>query len=128
MLTRRCLVISALLFAVPTAARAQEVRGDVVDQTARPIGGVVVLLVDSTSRPLARALTDDQGRFRLLAPGAGSYRLRTLRIGYRPVVSDRMLLAVGGERVQHIVVAGLPVALDTIRVVDRNACRAFTDS
>jgi len=39
-----------------------------------------------------------------------------------------MVLRAGGEITKRLVLSGLPIALDTIRVVDRNVCRAFTDS
>ena len=118
----------ALSFAAASAARAQTVRGVVVDPADQPVGGVVVLLVDSATRVDARALSDERGAFRLAAPRAGAYRLRTLRIGYRPVVSAPFQLLAGGEVTQRVVVTGLPVGLDTVRVAGQNVCRAFTDS
>jgi hypothetical protein len=92
------------------------------------VAGVVVLLVDGASRVTARALSDERGEFRVSASTAGSYRVRTLRIGFRPVVSDPIALLAGGEVTKRLVLSGVPVALDTIRVADRNVCRAFTDS
>lgn len=117
---------AAALFALE--ARAQSIRGIVVDPADRPVSGVVVLLVDSAAHVAARALSNERGEFRLAAPQAGAYRLRTLRIGFRPLLSDAVLLRSGGELTQRLVVSGLPLALDTMRVVDRNVCRAFTDS
>ena len=64
----------------------------------------------------------------LTADGPGTYRLRTLRIGYRPVTSDPLVLAAGGEVTRRIVLSSVPVALDGIRVVDRSECRSFSDS
>ena len=120
-----CGVLSALL---PLAAHAQRVHGVVVDAGNHPVSGVVVLLLDSASRVTARALSNEGGEFRLSAAQPGSYRIRTLRIGFRPVVSDPMVLVTGGEIAKQLVLSGLPVALDTMHVVDRNVCRSFTDS
>jgi len=119
------IALSALASSI---ARAQVVRGVVADSTNRPISGVVVMLLDAGSQAKARALTDDRGEFRIAAPAAGRYFLRTMRIGFRQTTSQPIELRVGGEITQRVVVAGLPITLDTIRVADRNVCKAFTDS
>jgi len=119
---------TALALVLSSAARAQSVRGVVVDAGERPVSGVVVLLVDSASAVAARSLSDERGEFRLSASRAGTYRLRTLRIGFRPVVSGPIAIAAGEQVTRRLVLNGLPIALDTIRVVDRSVCRAFTDS
>lgn len=113
---------------MPAFAHAQTVRGAVADAGDQPVPGVVVMLVDSTSRVAARALSDQRGEFRLTADGPGTYRLRTLRIGYRPITSEPLVLAAGGEVTRRIVLSSVPVALDGIRIVDRSECRAFSDS
>lgn len=125
---RPCVLSAALLTLLTLAARAQSVRGVVVDSGDRPVAGVVVLLVDSASQVSARALSNERGEFRLSASRAGNYRVRTLRIGFRPVISETVVLRAGGEITRRFVLSGLPIALDTVRVVDRNECRAFTDS
>src|SRR5689334_13382886 len=120
-----CGALSALL---PVTARAQRIRGEVVDAGSHPVSGVVVLLLDSASHVAGRALSNEHGEFRVSAARPGSDRIRTLRIGFRPVVSDPMVLVAGGEIPKQLVLSGLPIALDTMRVVDRNVCRSFTDS
>jgi hypothetical protein len=120
-----CGVLSALF---PFAARAQRVHGVVVDAGSHPVPGVVVLLLDSASRVTARALSNERGEFRVAAAKPGSYRIRTLRIGFRPVMSDPIALPLGGDIAKQLVLSGLPIALDTMRVVDRSVCRSFTDS
>jgi len=119
---------TALLMLLPLAARAQSVRGVVVDAGDRPVAGVVVLLLDSASQVTARALSNERGEFRIASSRPGSYRIRTLRIGFGPVMSEAVVLVSGGEIAKRLVLSGLPIALDTMRVVDRNVCRAFTDS
>lgn len=111
-----------------TAAGAQVVRGVVVDQAATPVPGVVVQLLDSASRVAGRALSNERGEFRVAGGRAGTYRLGTLRIGYRPTVSDPISLLAGGEVEHRVTLSGVRVALDTMRVVSNNVCRAFTDS
>ena len=126
--SRSCRWAVALMAGLPLAARAQTVRGVVLDAGERPIPGVVVLLLDSNSAVAARALSDQRGEFRLGAPRAGTYRMRTLRIGFKPVISAPIAVAASAEVTRRLVLTGLPISLDTIRVVDRNVCRAFTDS
>ncbi len=128
MLRGRWITAVALSALAPMLAGAQVVRGVVTDSTNRPVSGVVVMLLDATSQSRGRALSDERGEFRIAAPSAGTYSLRTMRIGFRPTSSQPIELRAGGEITQRVVVAGLPITLDTIRVADRNACRTFTDS
>jgi hypothetical protein len=128
MLCRRWWTAACFAGLAPGVAGAQVVRGVVTDSTNRPISGAVVFLLDASSQSRARALSNERGEFRIAAPGAGTYTLRTLRIGFRPTTTRPIELKLGGEVSQNVVVAGLPITLDTIRVADRNACRAFTDS
>jgi Carboxypeptidase regulatory-like domain len=107
---------------------AQSVRGIVVDRADVPVPGVVIQLLDSASNVAARALTDAQGEFRVVARSAGTYRLHTLRIGFRPTDSSPIVLRPGPDITRRIVLTGLPVGLDTVRVAGRNACRALPDS
>lgn len=125
MIPRSLVAAMALLF--PAITGAQTVRGTVVDQGDQPVAGVVVQLLDSASEIAARALTNERGEFRLTAQ-PGTYRLRTLRIGFRPVVSPFLVLRAGDDLAQRVALAGLPVSLGTVHVVGRNPCSAMTDS
>ncbi len=124
----RSFVSACLLLLLSRASSAQGVRGTVVEGgTLTPLSGVVVLLVDSAGNTVARALTDEGGAFRLGTVGAGTYRVRTLRIGYRPSTSAPIVLAAGQEVVQPAFFAGAPVLLDTVRVRGRSACQVRND-
>ena len=125
---RSWLILIGLAAFMPVFVSAQIVRGVVTDSTNRPISGVVVMLVDGTSQSRARALTDERGEFRVAAPSSGSYSLRTMRIGYRPTTTLAIQLRGGDEVTRRVVVSSLPITLDTIRVADRSACKAFSDS
>lgn len=120
--------VAILLGLLALAAHAQTVVGVVTDAGNHPIAGVVVLLVDSASHVEARALSDSVGAFLLSAGRPGSYRLRTLRIGFRPTSSDPVTLVRGGQVTRRLVLTGVPVALDAMRVADHAVCRAFADS
>ncbi|MGH7621533.1 MAG: carboxypeptidase-like regulatory domain-containing protein, partial [Gemmatimonadaceae bacterium] len=126
-MTARRAAALLLLLAAP-GARAQTVRGLVVDAAASPVPGVVVLLVDSSAAVVARSLTNDRGEYRLTARAAGTYRIRTMRIGYRPVVSDAVALRAGATVGRRIELSGVRLMLDTVHVVDKRACRTTGDS
>ena len=111
-------------------ASAQTIRGSVVDgANGAAVPGVVVLLIDAAGTVVAKALTNESGGYRLSAGNSGSYRVRTLRIGFRPVVSDAIALLPDEDVTRHIVVTGVPFSLDTVRVERRSStCRLRTDS
>jgi hypothetical protein len=125
-LRRRALSLVALL--VPVGARSQTLRGVTVDASGQPVPGVVVMLLDSASQVAARGITTGGGDFRLTAARAGTYRLRTLRIGFRPTLSEPRLLPAGSEISSRVVLSSIPVALDAVRTTSESVCRAFADS
>ncbi|CAN5370213.1 hypothetical protein BH09GEM1_BH09GEM1_30120 [soil metagenome] len=104
-------------------AGAQSVQGIVVARGESPVAGVVVLLLDTNSTIAARALSNAGGVFRLVAPRAGSYHLRTLRIGFTPATSAPFALVTGASREQRIELTELSYSLDTTRVAARSVCR-----
>jgi len=118
---------NALLAALAVAAsaapavRAQAVRGVTRDATGQPVPAVIVELLDSGGRAIDRQLSDDLGAFRLNARAPGSYRVRTLRIGYQPEI---IAAIVEGERTVTLTVtlASVRVVLDTITATARNPC------
>src|SRR6185503_422343 len=106
----------ALLALWSQAAVAQAVRGVIVDHADAPVAGVIVMLLDSRSTIVARALTNESGEFRVGALQPGAYRLRTLRIGFRPSTSEPLTLAAGADVTRRLTLADVPLALDTVRV------------
>jgi hypothetical protein len=76
--------LALLLALTAPPAAAQTVRGVVVNDDARPLAGVLVVLVPvKASTHVAGGLTDEQGRFSLTAPAPGRYTVRAERVGYR---------------------------------------------
>ena len=118
----------ALALVLPESLIAQSIRGVVIEGNDRPVAGVVVMLIDSAANISARSLSNTAGEFRLAAPRAGIYKIRTLRVGFRPATSIPVLLLVGQEVAQRIGLTGVVFSLDTVRVVARNSCRAVADS
>src|SRR5262249_47395665 len=121
-------VVALLALATPASVSGQSVRGIVVDASQTPVPGVVIQLIDDASHVAARALTNEQGEFRLVARSSGTYRLHTLRIGFRPPGSPPIALQAGPDVTRRIVLTNIPIGLDTVRVAGRNACRALGDS
>jgi hypothetical protein len=101
---------------------SQAVRGSVADAGGTPVPGVLVQLIGSDSSIAARVLTNERGQFLVAAPRAGTYRVRTLRIGFRPVLSEPLTLASGQEVSQQIALASVSLGLDTVRVGGAATC------
>lgn len=116
-----------LILAAARVVDAQTVRGRILDRgTDQPAAGVVVLMLGRDDRAVAQGFTDARGEYRLTSALPGEFRVRTLRIGYRPATSPVFTLAAGGEIELAPLHSGDPVALDTVRVVGRNSCEAVS--
>lgn len=122
-------ILTATVLLTAPAALAQSVRGTIVrpaDGAAIP--GVVVVLMDARDSVVARALTNERGEYRLATRLAGTYRERTLRIGYRPYTSEPFALVTGQEVVRRPSLASVAFSLDTVRVVNVNSCGVRADT
>lgn len=120
-------VLAAMVFiAAPVAA--QGVRGTVSDQASRqPIPGAVVFLLDASNGVVGRDLTSESGGYRLSAPRPGTYRLRTMRIGFRPVVSNPVTLGDGSDVTLDLSIESIPVSLSAVKVERQANCPARQD-
>lgn len=94
------------------------IHGRLVDAAASaPIAAGEVHLLAAGAAPLATVLTGEDGEFRLVAPGAGSYRLRGERLGYHPSTSEPFYL-VAGDTIRIEFQLGIEaVEIDPITVV-----------
>ncbi|MCC7002264.1 MAG: carboxypeptidase regulatory-like domain-containing protein [Gemmatimonadaceae bacterium] len=116
------LMLFSLVFA-PAALRAQAVNGTVVRGIDdAPILGVVVLLLDDAETVRARSLSDMQGRFVVRAPAPGTYRLRTLRIGFLPWTSAA--IDVRRDTTVRLALDQLPVRLPTVTASETADCKS----
>ena len=90
-------------------------RGRVVDaESGAPIPGALVRLLEPSGRGVAAALADASGRYRLDAPGAGTYRLRAERVGFATAPAATVTLA-EGQTLEHDVRAeSRRVVLDAV--------------
>ena len=119
-------VVTVLLVAV-TAARAQTVTGTLVNaHTGGPVGGAYVVLLDGDSLGVMRVLTDALGRFTIHPPRPSSYRLRTLRIGYRSIVSPPFTVVQGKVSEFQLRLEPVLVRLAALRIEgDARECRVI---
>jgi hypothetical protein len=112
-----------------TSVAAQGVRGTVVDQASRqPIAGALVFLLDANDGMVGRDLTSETGAYRLSAPRPGTYRMRTMRIGFRPVVSAPVTLNEGPDVLLELSIEGVPVSLSAVKVERQANCPARQDA
>lgn len=124
----RALVLVAAL-AAARGIEAQTVQGEVADRvTGRLVSGAVVLLLDAADRTVAQAITDSRGQYQLASPAPGAFRVRALRIGYRPATSQPFTLTAGAELTLQPLPSGDPITLDTVRVQGRNSCSTLSDT
>jgi len=117
------LAAGCFVLAPQRAAHAQSVHGTVLEaETRAPIPGTIVFLLDTAGGRLARTLADEAGRFRLRAPVAGRYQLRTQRIGFRSVTSPRLDLGAGTPAEYTFQLPSLPIVLPVATVAERRQC------
>jgi hypothetical protein len=115
------------LVAVPHAARAQELRGAVRDSVSRqPIGGAVLMLLDSAGSTIGRNITNERGEYRI-ALSAGMRRVRLIRIGFRPREAAIPAVENGIARLD-LTMRSLPTMLEPIRVSAGAQCPKRNDS
>ena len=121
---------AAACFALLGTARAdaQVLRGSVVGADGSTVvAGAVIALVDSVGATVARTLSDDRGAFRVSAPRAGTYRVRTLHVGTRPSMSEPLVLAAGASVAQTLRTGGV-IQLSAVMVAGSSDCRIRPDS
>ncbi len=112
------ILVLSILGASPLAG--QTIRGTIVEQgSSRPVSGGFVVLLDGQGMQQAATLSDDEGVFRLVAPGPGEYGLGVDRIGYLSVRTPLFALPAGRTidyrltvRVEPVELAGIDVQVD----------------
>lgn len=120
---RSVVIALAALTAMSPSARAQTVRGQLTDSISHsPLPGAFLTLVDAQGVERARAITNSTGEFTLTAPAAGSYRIRSKRIGFKPYLSRPLTLNTGETVSFSAAVDPIPVALDQVVVAGDRQC------
>lgn len=107
---------------VGTAA-AQTVRGILVEaESGAPIAGAFVVLQSPSGQRLDAGLSSSSGHFVVHAPGPGTYRLRSDRIGYASASSEPFELAPDEDVSRRLEVTVRPVELAAMAVESRSRC------
>ena len=115
--------LAALLLFAALPASAQTVRGLLTDSVSRsPLPGAFLTLVDAQGVERARVMTNQAGEFVVTAPAAGSYRLRSKRIGFRPLVSAPLPLGAGETVSYNASIDPIPIPLQTVVVAGERQC------
>lgn len=114
-------IVALLACAAP--AGAQTLHGRLTFQDGgRPVGGALVALVDGEGREVRTAVSSADGRYRLTAPTAGSYRLRVERVGHESVLAGPFPLAAGQEREHRLTLAVQTITLEAVRAEAGRRC------
>jgi hypothetical protein len=93
------------------------VSGRLIDDGSRlPVAQGAIHLLKSDHTLLSTVLTDTLGRFRIVAPGPGPYRLRAERLGYRTATSDPLHFELGDTLAVDFLVSPSAVLLSPIVV------------
>jgi len=120
---RRALAVTLLLAVSGSALAAQRLRGEILlPDSISPAAHVIVIATDVTGADLAKTTSNDTGAFDLLLPHSGPYRVRVLRLGFRPTLLAPVEVAAGQVRTLRIVLTGSIVSLAQVRVRSQSVC------
>lgn len=122
--------ITAFVLAAPTIARAQDIRGTVLEANdSTPVSGAVVMLMHATRDSVfARIVTGERGFFTLRAPAGRPVRLRVLRLGYVPTNGGTFTVAAGQVENVRVKLNGNRVALASFDIESTKRCEVRPDS
>lgn len=107
----------------PQHVAAQEFRGRVQSETTNePLGGALIMLLDSNGRVRTATLAGSEGHFHIAAPGEGEYYLQAERIGFGKVTAGPV--SAGANQIVQIsfLLPLEPIPLDEIAVVGERRC------
>ena len=122
-------IFAAAAFAIPAVtAGAQSVRGMVLQpDSATRAQGVIVVAADEHG-VVARTLSADNGDFDLRVPGAGTYTIRLLRVGFRPTTLAPIAVPTEGVTGFRAVLGAEAVMLSVVTVKSDNVCGTTEDA
>src|SRR5947209_13882127 len=91
------LITVAICTAHIAAAQASdaEITGLILDQSAAPVAGTTVTLINEDSGFTRTATTDGEGRYRFPVLPPGRYSIKTQATGFKPEVVTGIVLNIG---------------------------------
>lgn len=107
-----CVVLSVALSVRPLAAQGGVIRGRTADSAGTAVTRAAVT-VDGTA---LRALSDDQGNYRLAGVGAGTWTVRVRLVGW-VLQTARVTVSAGATVEQNFTLVAQPIGLAAIDVV-----------
>ncbi|HSB54057.1 MAG TPA: carboxypeptidase-like regulatory domain-containing protein [Gemmatimonadales bacterium] len=115
-----------LLLAAASSASAQGINGVVTEaESHHSVNAALVQLLPAESDSiLASTVTTEQGRFRFIGIPVPRYRVRILRIGFRPWTSEPLLREAGRASEVAFAIPAVPVVLSDITVEAKSSCRS----
>lgn len=119
-LRRTLLLLSCT--ALAHTAQAQVLRGRLSSEMEGATSGAIVLLLDATGVERGRTLTAATGRYGFVAPAAGTYRLKVLRIGFPVWTSDTVMVAATDVRDFSPTLPSARVVLASIEIHSSSRC------
>jgi hypothetical protein len=125
-LARRSIAIAVLALLGAAPVGAQTIRGTVIEETSKlPIQSVLITLVDASGADLLPGVrTDSMGTFIIHANQAGTWRVKGMRLGYRPMTSEPVSLAVGALAVVRLRMTTIAQQLLPVQVIENRQMTA----
>ncbi len=109
----------------PDPLRAQTIIGQVIEKNSgAPVPAGFVALIGADGQEIARALSNNDGRFVLRTREPGVYTVRSERIGFRASTSAPISLDRGERKHYQMEVEAIPVTLESIVVSGETECRS----
>ena len=104
-------------FPCPHTLVAQVIEGHLLEaETRTPISMGTVALLDTLMTELRQVTTDDEGRFRLQAPGPGHFYLIADALGYKRTLDGILELEEGARISVDFFLLPEPIGLDSLSV------------
>ncbi len=108
----------AIVMGTPSAVAQSVVHGIVVeDGSRRPISVVDIRLTSVDGTSTGRAISDDEGRFRVEVADSGLFKLEVTRVGYASLTADSIRVFENDELELEIRLDLTAVPLDAVTVV-----------
>jgi hypothetical protein len=115
--------VATYFLATPLAA--QSLRGEVRDSAnGQPVGGAIVMVLDSAGRTLVRNLTTETGQYVVRLPPTAQ-RLRVVRLGFRP--REMALAGLANTAALNVALSPIPTFLQAVSVTAASGCPARSD-
>ena len=120
---RRVLSVAGLIALAAASAGAQRLTGTIVEADGRtPASFVALLVLDAGGNTIARAQSTASGGFSVAVPSAGTYAVRALRVGFKPTLSDPVVVAATDAATIRIQLTTERIVLAPVQVRERATC------